>query len=151
MPELAGLVAPTVIGSQEKVLDKETGLTVVVRKPIASQVAMAVQRGLKYAALRRTPNRDKRVAIVFYDYPAGKANIGASYLNVAESIAQILQRLQNGRLRRRHRRREDRRRGAEGSGREGAQRRRLRAGRAEGARRSRARPCTSAWPSTSAG
>jgi cobaltochelatase CobN len=94
VPELAGLVAPTVIGSQEKVKDAETGMTMVVRKPIASQVAMAVQRGLKYAALRRTPNRDKRVAIVFYDYPAGKANIGASYLNVAESIALILQRLE---------------------------------------------------------
>jgi len=94
VPELAGLVAPTVIGSQEKVKDPDTGLTLVARKPIASQVAMAVQRGLKYAALRRTANRDKRVAIVFYDYPAGKANIGASYLNVAESIAQLLQRLE---------------------------------------------------------
>jgi cobaltochelatase CobN len=94
VPELAGLVAPTVIGSQEKVFDKETGLTVVVRKPIASQVTSAVQRAVKYAALRRTANKDKHVAILFYDYPAGKANIGASYLNVAESIAQILQRLQ---------------------------------------------------------
>ena len=55
VPELAGLVAPTVIGSQEKVKDAETGMTVVVRKPIASQVTMAVQRGMKYAALRRRP------------------------------------------------------------------------------------------------
>ncbi|HET9270073.1 MAG TPA: cobaltochelatase subunit CobN, partial [Vicinamibacterales bacterium] len=94
VPELAGLVAPTVIGSQEKVFDKDTGLTVVVRKPIASQVTSAVQRGLKFAALRRIANKDKHVAILFYDYPAGKANIGASYLNVAESIAQILGRLQ---------------------------------------------------------
>lgn len=93
VPELAGLVAPTVIGSQEKVLDAETGLTVVVRKPIADRVDMAVRRALRYVALRRTPNRDKQVAIVFYNYPAGKANIGASYLNVAESIATVLQRL----------------------------------------------------------
>ena len=93
VPELAGLVAPTVIGSQEKVVDKETGLTVVVRKPIAGQIAMAVQRSIRYAALRAKPNRDKKIAIVFYNYPAGKANIGASYLNVAESLALILQRL----------------------------------------------------------
>jgi cobaltochelatase CobN len=93
VPELAGLVAPTVIGSQEKVRDADTGLTVVVRRPIASQVAMAVERGLRYAALRARANRDKRVAVVFYDYPAGRANIGASYLNVATSIARILQRL----------------------------------------------------------
>jgi cobaltochelatase CobN len=93
VPELAGLVAPTVVASQEKVKDPDTGLTVVVRRPITSQITMAVQRGLRYAALRLKPNRDKRVAIVFYDYPAGKANIGASYLNVAQSIANILQRL----------------------------------------------------------
>ena len=93
VPELAGLVAPTVVGSQEKVTDPDTGLTVAVRKPIAAQVRMVVQRGLRYASLRAKANRDKRVAIVFYNYPPGKANIGASYLNVAESLAAILQRL----------------------------------------------------------
>jgi cobaltochelatase CobN len=93
VPELAGLVAPTVIASQEKVTDKDTGLTIVTRKPIASQVEIAVQRAMKYAALRSKPNRDKKIAIVFYNYPAGKANIGASYLNVAESINNILERL----------------------------------------------------------
>ena len=79
-------------------------------------------------------NREKRVAVVFYNYPAGKANIGASYLNVAESLANMLQRLKQD--------------GydvgtADLSGdsvlktlrREVAQRRRLRAGRAAGARR----------------
>lgn len=94
VPELAGLTAPTVVGSQEKVKDPATGLTIVMRKPIPAQIGIAVQRGLKYAALRAKANKDKRLAILFYDYPAGKANIGASYLNVAESIAQILQRLQ---------------------------------------------------------
>ena len=94
VPELAGLVAPTVVASQEKVTDKDTGLTVVMRKPILSQVDMAVRRALKYAALRSKANRDKKVAIVFYNYPAGKANIGASYLNVAESINNILERLE---------------------------------------------------------
>jgi cobaltochelatase CobN len=92
-PELAGTIAPTVVGSQEKIKDPETGLTIVVRKPMLSQVALAVRRAMEYTALRRTANSDKRVAIVFYNYPAGKANIGASYLNVAESIASVLRRL----------------------------------------------------------
>ena len=92
-PELAGSIAPTVVGSQEKVKDPDTNLTVVVRRPIYRQVAMAVDRAMRWAALRAKPNRDKRVGIVFYNYPAGKANIGASYLNVAESIANVLQRL----------------------------------------------------------
>jgi cobaltochelatase CobN len=93
VPEIAGTIAPMIVGSQEKVKDAETGLTMVVRRPIASRVSMAVQRGLKYAALRAKPNFEKHMALVFYNYPPGKANIGASYLNVADSLANILQRL----------------------------------------------------------
>ena len=93
VPEVAGTIAPTVVGSQEKITDLDTGMRVVVRRPIASQVQLAVSRALRYATLRATANRDKRVAVLFYNYPPGKANIGASYLNVAESLANILQRL----------------------------------------------------------
>lgn len=93
VPELAGTTAPTIVGSKEKVRDPDTGLTVVVSHAIASRVTTAVERGLKYATLRLKPNRDKNVALVFYNYPPGKANIGASYLNVAESLANVLQRL----------------------------------------------------------
>ena len=93
VPELSGLVAPTVVGSQERVQDPETGLTIVVRRPIASRVTMAVRRALGYAALAAVPNGDKRVAVLFYNYPPGKAGIGASYLNVADSLANILERL----------------------------------------------------------
>ena len=95
VPELSGLVAPTVVGSQERVEDPDTGLTIVARQPIASRVTMAVGRALRYAALRATPNADKRVAVLFYNYPPGKAGIGASYLNVAESLANILDRLKH--------------------------------------------------------
>ena len=94
VPELSGLVAPTVVGSQERLEDPATGLTIVVRQPIASRVTMAVRRALRYAALRATPNIDKRVAVLFYNYPPGKAAIGASYLNVAESLANLLKRLE---------------------------------------------------------
>lgn len=93
VPEVAGTIAPTVVGSQEKITDLDTGMRVVVRRPIAPQVQLAVSRALRYATLRATANRDKRIAVLFYNYPPGKANIGASYLNVAESLANILQRL----------------------------------------------------------
>lgn len=93
VPELAGTTAPTIVGSKEKVRDPDTGLTVIVTHPMASRVSMAVERGLRYAALRIKANRDKHVALMFYNYPPGKANIGASYLNVAESLTNILQRL----------------------------------------------------------
>src|SRR5690606_13653891 len=38
---------------------------------------------------------DKRIAVMYYNYPPGKASIGASYLNVAESLANILERLRD--------------------------------------------------------
>lgn len=94
-PELAGLVAPTVVGSQEQTVDPITGLTIVARRPITSRVATAVRRALRYAALAATPNARKRLALLYYNYPPGKADIGASYLNVAESLSNVLARLRD--------------------------------------------------------
>ncbi len=94
VPELAGTIAPTVVGTKEKRRDPVTGLNAVITQPILSRVNAAVSRAMRYAVLRNKPNADKRIALMFYNYPAGKANIGASYLNVAESLANILARLQ---------------------------------------------------------
>lgn len=93
-PELAGTVAPTVVGTKEKLLDPLTGLNSVITSPIRSRVEMAVSRGLKYAELSRKPNASKKVALIYYNYPPGKAGIAASYLNVAESLANILARME---------------------------------------------------------
>jgi cobaltochelatase CobN len=90
VPELAGLIAPTVVGSREQLTDPTTGVSIVVNRPIAERVEMAVRRGLRYARLQSKPNADKRVAFIYYNYPVGKANIGASYLNIAESLSNIL-------------------------------------------------------------
>ncbi len=92
-PELAGTVAPTVVGTKEKIADPATGLTSVITSPIASRVSMAVSRALRYAALSRKANADKKIALLYYSFPPGKAGIAASYLNVAESLANILARM----------------------------------------------------------
>ncbi len=93
VPELAGTIAPTIVGSKERIRDPDTGITSIVTQPIASRVDVAVRRALKYAALRTIPNASKRVALLYYDFPPGKANVGASYLNVERSLASILSRL----------------------------------------------------------
>ena len=90
VPELGGLVAPTVIASREKLRDTTTGLSYVVNDPIAPRIEMAVARAIKYARLNSTPNADKEVALMYYNYPAGKANIGASYLNIPDSLSNML-------------------------------------------------------------
>ena len=92
-PELAGTIAPTVVGTKEKVPDPVSGLNSVITSPIPSRVAMAVSRALRYADLRRKANADKNVALIYYNFPVGKAGISASYLNVADSLANILGRM----------------------------------------------------------
>lgn len=94
VPEFAGTIAPTVVASKEKRRDAASGLENVVTTPIAPQVKLAVARAIRYARLRSTPNAAKRIALLHYNFPPGKASIGASYLNVAESLANVLARLE---------------------------------------------------------
>lgn len=92
--ELGGLIAPTVIASKEHLIDAETGLTYIEEHPITERVQRLVARIHQWSALQTTPNHDKRIALLYYNYPPGKENIGASYLNVLpESLWQLLQRL----------------------------------------------------------
>ncbi len=42
-----------------------------------------------YVELRYEPNREKRIAFILYDYPPGRGSIGASYLDVFESLVRI--------------------------------------------------------------
>ncbi len=93
-PELAGLIAPTVVGSRERVQDAASGLSVILQTPIQPRVQRAVARAIKLAQLRDKPSHKKKLALLFYNYPAGKAAIGASYLNVPASLAHILNHLQ---------------------------------------------------------
>ncbi len=131
VPELAGTIAPTVVGSKEKSQrSPRPASRSIVNHPIAVARATAVQRARPVrGAAHASRTREKHVALIYYNYPPGKANIGASYLNVAESLANILQRLKqdgydvgdadlsaDSGARRHHD--------------QGAQRRRLRAGRA---------------------
>lgn len=93
IPELSGLVAPIVVGTEERRFDTTLRADVVVAQPLPERVTMAVKRLKRYLALQTRPNAEKRLALIYYNYPPGKANIGASYLNTLRSIAVILQRL----------------------------------------------------------
>ncbi|MFH1097571.1 MAG: cobaltochelatase subunit CobN [Candidatus Desantisbacteria bacterium] len=93
-PEMAGLIQPTVIASKERTIDEKTGLEYVEEKPIPERINRLVDRVKAWINLQDTPDKDKKVAIIYYNYPPGKQNIGASYLNVLpESLWEILGRL----------------------------------------------------------
>lgn len=59
--------------------------------PAQADALIAKVRSL--VTLRRTPAADKRLALLFWNYPAGEKNLGASHLNVPRSIVALQQAL----------------------------------------------------------
>ena len=57
---------------------------------IQSGIDKMVKLGCGWADLRDKANSDKKVAIVLWNYPPGKAEIGASYLDVFNSTYQLI-------------------------------------------------------------
>jgi cobaltochelatase CobN len=92
--EAAGLIQPTVVASRERISDAQTGLAYVEETPIAERIERLNERVAAWLALRQQANGDKRVAMIYFNYPHGSETIGAAYLNVLpESLWQIVQRL----------------------------------------------------------
>ncbi|HEY8066863.1 MAG TPA: cobaltochelatase subunit CobN [Methylosinus sp.] len=85
---------PAASGAAEPFVDAATGLDGVRETPIEDRIERAAERLARFVALRETPAQEKRVALIYYNYPPGKENIGASYLNVLpKSLRAILERL----------------------------------------------------------
>ncbi|OGB26851.1 MAG: hypothetical protein A3I66_22140 [Burkholderiales bacterium RIFCSPLOWO2_02_FULL_57_36] len=92
--EFAGLIQPTVVASRERVTDAQTGLAYVEEQPITERIERLQARIAAWLILRRNANADKRVVMLYYNYPHGSETIGAAYLNVLpESLWHIAQRL----------------------------------------------------------
>lgn len=92
--ELAGAVAPTIVASKEKLIDVATGESYVMAMPIPERINRLADRVRSFVRLRQESPRNKRIAVIYYNYPPGKASIGASYLNVLpNSLFNILDRL----------------------------------------------------------
>ncbi|MGV7209246.1 cobaltochelatase subunit CobN [Oxalobacteraceae bacterium A2-2] len=92
--EVAGLIQPTVVASRERVSDAQTGLAYVEETPIAERIERLARRVDAWMALRHKANADKRIAMIYFNYPHGSETIGAAYLNVLpDSLWQIVQRL----------------------------------------------------------
>jgi cobaltochelatase CobN len=69
--------------------------TLFTYEPIPERINKIVRLGMNWAKLRRTPNREKKVAIIFHNYPPRNDNIGNSAgLDSAASVMNILRSLQ---------------------------------------------------------
>ncbi len=58
--------------------------------PVDYQVEWLCDRVVGLGNLRRMNNSEKRVAIIYYNHGGGKNNIGASYLDISQSIPLLL-------------------------------------------------------------
>ena len=62
-------------------------------KVLPEQTAAVVNKALKLIRLQRLPNAEKKVAVLFWNYPSGEKNFSASYLNVPRSMEATLKAL----------------------------------------------------------
>ncbi|MDX9706720.1 MAG: cobaltochelatase subunit CobN [Azospira sp.] len=81
--EYAGITDAVVAGAQQKGDDAVTA--------IAAQSDAIVNKAIKQIRLQRLPNADKKVAVMFWNYPSGEKNLSASFLNLPKSLAKTLQ------------------------------------------------------------
>lgn len=81
LPESAGVIDPIVVSAMDRVEQK--------LEIIDYQLEFLVERALNYAVLNKKPNSEKRLTTMFW----GDRDMGASFLNVPESLEAISYRL----------------------------------------------------------
>ncbi|MFP3873052.1 MAG: cobaltochelatase subunit CobN [Thiohalophilus sp.] len=95
MPEVQGSSQPIVLAAASKPrLDPLTGVELSPSVPITRQIRHISERVARWHRLQEQPNQDKRIAIVYYNHPPGRHNIGADNLDVPASLWQVLNQLQ---------------------------------------------------------
>ncbi len=91
MPELQGVTQPMVLATAEpEVIDPLTGVALTLTQPVPDRVEALAGRLARWNTLQTKANADKRVAIVYYNHPPGRQNIGADNLDVPASLYQML-------------------------------------------------------------
>jgi cobaltochelatase CobN len=95
LPELDGCIEPLMTAALVS-LGRDEFIEAEVKEcqAIAERVAHLANRALRWVNLREKSNKDKKVALVLYDYPPGEANIGsAGYLDSLASLEIFLHKL----------------------------------------------------------
>jgi len=96
LPEFDGRIHSVAVSFKEDAgFDDRLGTAIKAYVPVADRVSFTVRLALNHARLRSTPNAEKRVAILFGNYPTKNARIGngvgldtpASVMNVLRALA----------------------------------------------------------------
>lgn len=87
-PEIDGVICPIPVEAQ---FTKED----FFRYPIPDRVNRLLGQAKAYADLRHTQEEEKKIAIIYFNHPPGKQDVGASYLNLFDSLELMLASLNN--------------------------------------------------------
>ncbi|MEM9255262.1 MAG: cobaltochelatase subunit CobN [Pseudomonadota bacterium] len=91
MPELQGVSQPLVIATAgEARLDPLTGVRIRGVVPEPSGMVSVAERIHRWRVLATKDNGAKRIAIVYYNHPPGRHNIGADNLDVPATLWRLL-------------------------------------------------------------
>ncbi|WP_298754511.1 cobaltochelatase subunit CobN [uncultured Arcobacter sp.] len=95
MPELQGIGQVHLLSLNDTfALDKKTGVLLYSVKILNNEIKNLISKANKWIDLKRKVNKDKKIAIIYYNHPPGRHNIGADNLNVPKSLFTILKNLE---------------------------------------------------------
>ncbi|MCW4006368.1 MAG: cobaltochelatase subunit CobN [Candidatus Bathyarchaeota archaeon] len=92
LPEFDGdLITVPAAAMDFRETDPLTGAKIIKFKPLPERIQKLVRLSLNWAKLRHTPNKDKRVAIIFHNYPPRNDTIGKAFgLDTPASVLNLL-------------------------------------------------------------
>jgi len=85
MPEDTGSTDPSIIAANSADKSKKG-----VKEVLKDELNALVERAYNHARLPHIDNAEKKVATFIWNYPPGEKNVGAAFLDVPSSIAQIV-------------------------------------------------------------
>ena len=95
MPEFDGMLITVPVAARDRTdIDPLTGARVIRFEPLPERIEKMVRLSLNWARLRHIPNPEKKVAIIFHNYPPRDDRIGTAFgLDSPVSVLNILQKM----------------------------------------------------------
>ncbi|HOT07404.1 MAG TPA: cobaltochelatase subunit CobN [Methanotrichaceae archaeon] len=97
MPEFDGMLITVPVAARQRTdTDPLTGASMIRFEPLAERIAKIVRLSLNWAALRHIPNSQKKVAIIFHNYPPRDDRIGTAFgLDSPVSVLNIMKAMED--------------------------------------------------------
>ncbi len=91
MPELQGASQPILLAAAgAPYIHEATGLRLQISQPVQAQIDSLTERVKRWSQLQQKANAEKRLAIIYYNHPPGRHNVGADNLDVPATLWDML-------------------------------------------------------------